>query len=119
MSLTYRSFTLLLLSIPEPLRGLLLLHLVVHSSGVSIMLVHVALSFYSLSVEPYSRVGVSAMQILNALAEAALATSTVGTDVTKVTVISRVLRDLGATQLGGNELVYQEAIFNIFQICLM
>jgi hypothetical protein len=50
------------------------------------------------------------MQFLNALAEAALATSAAGTDVTKAAFISGALRDLGATLCVGNEFVYREGL---------
>jgi hypothetical protein len=50
------------------------------------------------------------MQVLNALAQAALASSAAGTDVTKVAFISGVLRELGVTLCVGNELVYREAM---------
>jgi hypothetical protein len=45
-------------------------------------------SFYLLSVESFGHFGVSAMQFLNALAEAALASSAAGSDVTKAALIS-------------------------------
>jgi hypothetical protein len=48
-----------------------------------------ALSFSPLSVESYGRFGVSAMQFLHALAEAALASSAAGTDVTKAALRAR------------------------------
>jgi hypothetical protein len=68
------------------------------------------LSFYPLSVESYGRLGSGAMQFLNAVAEAALASSAAGTDVTKAAFISRVLRELGVTLCVGNELVYREGL---------
>jgi hypothetical protein len=70
----------------------------------------VALSFYPLWVELYGRLGSGAMQFLNALAEAALASSAAGTNVTKAAFISGVLRELGATLCMGNELVYREGL---------
>jgi hypothetical protein len=69
-----------------------------------------ALSFYPLSVESYGRLGFAAMQFLNALAEAALASSAAGTDETKAAFISGALRELGVTLCVGNELVYREAM---------
>jgi hypothetical protein len=66
-----------------------------------------ALSFYPLSVESYGRLGSGAMQFLNALAEAALASSATGSDVTKAAFISGALRELGMTLCFGNELVYR------------
>jgi hypothetical protein len=69
-----------------------------------------ALSFYPLSVESYCRLGSAAMQFLNALAEAALASSAPGTDVTKAAFISGALRELGVTLCVGNELVYREGL---------
>jgi hypothetical protein len=69
-----------------------------------------ALSSYPLSVESFKRFGVSAMQFLNALAEAALASSAAGTDVTKSAFISRALPELGVTLDVRNELVYREAM---------
>jgi hypothetical protein len=69
-----------------------------------------ALSFYPLSVESYGRLGSGAMQFLNALAEAALASSAAGSDVTKAAFISGALRELGVTLCIGNELVYREAM---------
>jgi hypothetical protein len=68
------------------------------------------LSFYPLSVESYGRLGSGAMQFLNALAEAALASSAAGTDVTKATFISGALQGLGVTLCVGNELVYWEGL---------
>jgi hypothetical protein len=70
-----------------------------------------ALSFYPLSVESYGRLGSAAMQFLNALAEAALASSAAGSDVTKAAFISGALRELGVTLCVGNELVYREAMY--------
>jgi hypothetical protein len=69
-----------------------------------------ALSFSPLSVETYSRLGSGTMQFLNALAEAALASSSAGTDVTKAAFISGALRELGVTLCVGNELVYWTAM---------
>jgi hypothetical protein len=61
-------------------------------------------------VESFGRLGVSAKQLLNALAEAALASSAAGTDVTKTAFISGALRGLGVTLCVGNELVYREGL---------
>jgi hypothetical protein len=69
-----------------------------------------ALSFFPLSVESYGRLGSGAMQFLNALAEAALASSAAGTDVTKAAFISGALRELGVSLCIGNELVYREGL---------
>jgi hypothetical protein len=44
------------------------------------------------------------------IAEAALASSAAGTDVTKAAFISGALRELGVTLCVGNELVYREAM---------
>jgi hypothetical protein len=59
-------------------------------------------------VESYGRLGVSDMQFLNALAEAALASSAASTDVTKAAFISGALLEFGAKLCMGNELVYEE-----------
>jgi hypothetical protein len=61
-------------------------------------------------VESYGRLGSGAMQFLNALAEAALASSAAGSDVTKAAFMSGALRELGVTLCIGNELVYSEAM---------
>jgi hypothetical protein len=61
-------------------------------------------------MESFGRLGVSAVQFLNALAKAALASSAVGTDDTKAAFISGALRELGVTLCIGNELVYGEAM---------
>jgi hypothetical protein len=82
-----------------------LLHLVMHSSGLP-----ASLSFYPLWVKYYSPLGAAAMQFLNALAEAALASSATGTDVNKAAFISWVLQELGVTMCVGNELVYGEVL---------
>jgi hypothetical protein len=66
------------------------------------------LSFFPLSVESYGRSGVFAMQFLNALAEAALASSAANSNITKAAFISQAFRELGATLYVGNELVYRE-----------
>jgi hypothetical protein len=50
------------------------------------------------------------MQFLNALAEAALACSAAGTDVTKAAFISGALRELGVSLCVGNESVYREGL---------
>jgi hypothetical protein len=50
------------------------------------------------------------MQFLNALAEAALASSAAGSNVAKAAFISGALRELGVTLCIGNELVYPEAM---------
>jgi hypothetical protein len=52
-----------------------------------------ALSFYPLSVDSFGRFGISAMQFLNALAEAALASSAAGSDITNAAFISGALRE--------------------------
>jgi hypothetical protein len=46
------------------------------------------------------------MQVLKALAEATLASSVAGTDVTKAAVISRALQELGVTLCDRKEFVY-------------
>jgi hypothetical protein len=48
------------------------------------------------------------MLFLNALAEAAQASSAAGTDVMKAAFISGALRELGITLCVGNKLVYRE-----------
>jgi hypothetical protein len=48
-------------------------------------------------MESYGPLGAAAMQFLNALAEAALASSAAGTDVTNAAFISGALRELGVT----------------------
>jgi hypothetical protein len=52
----------------------------------------------------------SAVQFLNALAEAALASSAAGTDVTKAAFISGALPELGATLCMGNKPVCREGL---------
>jgi hypothetical protein len=76
-----------------------------HAGGLS-----AAPSFFPLSVESFGRLGVSAMQFLSDLAEAALASSAAGTDATKAAFISAALRELGVTLCMGNELVYREGL---------
>jgi hypothetical protein len=63
-----------------------------------------------LSVELCGRLGSAAIQFLHALAEAALASSAAGTDVTKVAFISGALRELGISLCVGNEVVYREGL---------
>jgi hypothetical protein len=107
---TYPSFTLRLLHILVPPRGVLsvLLHLAMRTSIVSNMPA-VSPPPFHLSVESYGRLDVSAMQYLNALAEALLASSAPGTDVTKAAFTSGI-RELGATLCVGHELVYREGV---------
>jgi hypothetical protein len=61
-------------------------------------------------VESFGHFGVSAMQFLNALVEAALASSATTSDVTKAAFISGELRELGVTLCIKNEHVYREAM---------
>jgi hypothetical protein len=90
LSPMYPSFLLRLLPIYVPPCGLrvLLLHLVIHSSGVSIIL---AVSPLPSRFPPVRGVVLAfrcaAMQFLNSHAEAALASSAAGTDVTKAAFI--------------------------------
>jgi hypothetical protein len=90
----------------------LLLHLVMHlsrhqyhASGLP-----TALSFYPLSVESHGRLGSAAMQFLNALAGAALASSAIVIDVNKAAFISGALRELGVTLCVVNKLAHREAM---------
>jgi hypothetical protein len=69
-----------------------------------------ALLFYPLSVESQGRFSVSDMQFLNANAEAALASSAAGTDVTTAAFICGALQELGVTLCVGNELGYPEGL---------
>jgi hypothetical protein len=61
-------------------------------------------------VGSYGRLGSGATQFLNALAEAALASSAAGTDVPKAAFISGALRELGVTLCVGNEFVYRKGL---------
>jgi hypothetical protein len=74
-----------------------------------------ALSFLPLSLETYGHLGVSVMQVLNALAEAALASSGAGADVTKAEFISRALREPGVTLCMGNELIGKVCMFMLLR----